>query len=258
MAEANEILFSNLHSPEVGEAAAIRTLILVPVAQTEEHGPHLPLNTDAVIAGEAAVRIAQRLRGDIPALVMDTICYGYSVRAAAQWPGTIRLLPRTVIDTVFELCASLRQMGFEKIAVLDSHGNHAGLLRVVSRMLADEVELDAPVLCLGRLAKEAMEEFAEGGKGASCHGGEFETSLMLHLRAGSVLQDRFPKGDRVRDLNPAGDAVFWSTWRRQKSHSGVYGDPSTASADKGQKFMAGIVKGACAFLRAYYAHSGPE
>jgi len=126
---------------------------------------------------------------------------------------------------------------------------------VVSRRLADELELDVPVLSIGALAAESLVAHAEGGKGASCHAGELETSLMLHLRPGLVRTDLYPTGDRVRVPNPAGSAVFWSTWQRQKSQSGIYGDPSTASAEKGKLFLEGIVRNACSFLRVYYAHS---
>jgi len=221
---------SEMRSPQVADAVRNNALVLVPVGQTEQHGPHLPINTDAVIASEVALRIAEELADEVPTAVADTICYGYSVKAVARWPGTFRLPPQTVMDTVFHTCKSLADMGFRKIAILDAHGNHLGLLRVVSRKLADELELDVPALSIGALAAESLVAHAEGGEGASCHAGELETSLMLHLRPRLVRTDLYPTEDRMRVPNPAGSAVFWSTWQRQKSQSGIYGDPSTASA----------------------------
>ena len=246
---------SEMRSPQVADAVKNNALVLVPVGQTEQHGPHLPIDTDAVIASEVSLRIAEELAAEVPAAVADTICYGYSVKAVARWPGTFRLPAETVMDTVFHVCKSLHAMGFRKMAVLDCHGNHLGLLRVVSRKLADELDLDVPVLHIGHLAAEGLAAHAEGGEGASCHAGEFETSLMLYLRPDLVRTDLYPSGDRVRVANPAGSAVFWSTWQRQKSQSGIYGDPSTASAQKGKLFLDGIVQKACSFLRVYYAHS---
>jgi len=246
--------FAEMRSPQIADAAAENALVLVPIGQTEEHGPHLPVETDALIAAEVSLRIAEALH-DVPTVVMDPVRYGYSVKAVARWPGTIRLSVQAVMDTMFDICKSLADMGFRKIAIVSSHGNHTGLLRVVSRRLADEVDVDVPVLFVGELAAESIREHAEGGPGASCHAGEFETSLMLHLRPELVRTDLYPEGDRVTVVNPCGSAVYWSTWCRQRSASGIYGDPATASAGKGEQFLRAIVERASTFLRTYYAHS---
>ena len=190
--------FSEISSPQIGEAVQQNALVLVPVGQTEQHGPHLPTGTDAIIADELSRRVAEALKDEIPVVVMDAVRYGYSVAAVSAWPGTIRLSPDTVNDTVRAVCRSLWDMGFRKIAVVSSHGNHPGLLEVVSRQLADELEVDVPVLDVGGLAAGALKQYAEGGEGASCHAGELETSVMLHLRPNLVRTDLYPDGDRVR------------------------------------------------------------
>ena len=249
--------FAEMSSPEVGDAAQRKALVLVPIGQTEEHGPHLPTGTDAVIADEVAARIERQLEDEMPVLVMDTVRYGYSVQAVAEWPGLVGLSPRTVTDTMLELCGSLCRSGFRKIAIINSHGNHPGLLEVVSRRLGDEHGMDVPVLSVGGLVAEALKQHAEGGEGASCHAGEMETSIMLRMRPDLVRTDLYPTGDRVRVNSPVSGGVFWSTWWRQKSSSGIYGDPATASAEKGEKFLEGIVQKACQFLRVYYRHPGP-
>jgi creatinine amidohydrolase len=242
--------------PLLAEAVSRNALVLAPIGQTEEHGPHLPTGTDAMIADAVACGIEQELEGELPVVVVDTFRCGYSVRDVARWPGLIGLTHETVTNTMREACGSLVGMGFRKVAILSSHGNHPGLLEMVSRRLADEHDVDVPVLSVGGLARGAIEQHAKGGEGASCHAGEFETSVMLHLHPDLVDTARYPAGDRITVPNPAGSAVFWSTWRRQKSESGVYGDPTVASAEKGKKFMDGIVENACAFLRVYYAHPG--
>jgi len=246
--------FSEMTSPQVGEAARANALVLLPVGQTEEHGPHLPLGTDAMIARAVAARIERELEGEMQVLVMDTVCYGYSVREVAAWPGTVRVEPWTLGALLRNICESLHGMGFRKVAILNAHGNHPGLLEVVSRQLADAPGLDVPVLDVGRLAAEAVGRHTRGGEGASCHAGEFETSVMLHLHPELVRTDLYPAGDRVRVSNPAAGAVFWSTWQRQRSRSGIYGDPATASAEQGAALLEAIVAKACAFLRVYYRH----
>ena len=245
-----------MSSSEIADAVKRNALVIVPIGQTEEHGPHLPTGTDAMIADEVANRIEKALEGEVPVVIMDTIRCGYSVKAVSEWAGTIRLSPDTVTDTMRELCASLCEMGFRKIAVLNCHGNHPAILEMVSRRLADECDVDVPILSAGRLCAEALAQHGEGGEGASCHAGEMETSIMLRLRPDLVKTDRYPTGDRVRVKNPCSGAVFWSTWRRQKSETGAYGDPATASAEKGEKLLEGITQNACKFLRTYYAHGG--
>ena len=247
-----------MSSPQIGEVARRGALVLLPVGQTEEHGPHLPTGTDAMIADELASRIEKALEGELPVVVMDTVCYGYSVKLVADWPGTVRLSHETLTDMLREICGSLAAMGFRKIAIINSHGNHPGLLEGVSRRVGDDHGVDVPVLDVGGLVADTIRRYAEGGDGASCHAGEMETSVMLRLRPDLVRTDQYPDGDRVRVKSPVSDGVFWSTWWRQKSRSGVYGDPRTASAEKGEKFLKAIVEKACLFLRAYYAHPGPE
>ncbi len=242
---------------EIVEHAKSIDLAILPVGSIEQHGPHLPTGTDAMIADEVARRTAEALEGKgVPVLVMDTVRYGYSVKAVADWPGTIRLSAETVTNTMREICASLCRMGFRKIAIINSHGNHPGLLEMVSRRVADEHEIDVPIVALGGLAGEAVARYAEGGEGASCHAGEVETSVMLAIRPDLVRTDLYPEGDRVTVHNPGGPGVFWSTWRRQKSKSGTYGVPATASAENGEKFLEAMVQKATEFLVTYYKHPG--
>ena len=80
---------AEMTSPQIGEAARANALVLVPLGQTEEHGPHLPTGTDAMIADAVAAGIEQALDGEMPVVVLDTVRYGYSVKAVANWPGTI-------------------------------------------------------------------------------------------------------------------------------------------------------------------------
>jgi len=248
--------FSELSHPQIKEAVERNSLVLLPLGQVEEHGHHLPTGTDSMIADEVTRRIEQELEKNIPVVAMDTVRYGYSVKAVANWPGTIRLSAETVITMMREICASLAAMGFRKIAIINCHGNHPALLEVVSRTLADQCDVDVPILSAGKLTAEALKEHGEAGPGGSCHSGEMETSIMLSMRPDLVHADRYTSEDRVTVPNPASPAVFWSTWQRQKSNTGVYGDPVTATAEKGEIFLREITEKACKFLRLYYEHPG--
>ena len=83
------LYFHQLTSPEVGEAAERNTLVLLPVGQLEEHGPHLPLDTDCIIARETARVVAEEIASEIPVLVLPTVWMAYTVRQVARWPGLI-------------------------------------------------------------------------------------------------------------------------------------------------------------------------
>src|SRR5512142_3049920 len=96
--------FGELTSPEIGAAAQEDSLLLLPIGTTEEHGPHLPVDTDARIAEAYGTRLTAALAREMPVLLMDTIRYGYSMKIMRQWPGTIIVRSRVFMDMVFDIC----------------------------------------------------------------------------------------------------------------------------------------------------------
>jgi len=247
------IYFLDQSWPELKEAVKNNTLIILPVGQVEEHGMHLPVKTDAFIAEEVAKRVAEKIKSEIPVLVMPTIWSGYSMKPVAKWPGTIRLKPETFISMVFDICASIIEMGFKKIILISSHGNHTGMLRVVVRKIADEygvyIALTFPVL----MAKEEFKRISKAGKEGSCHAGEYETSLMLYLAEELVDMDKASSQDRlIFSSRFYPDRVFWSTWGVQKSKTGVYGDPTVATKETGKRIMEATVENYIKFIKEFY------
>ena len=108
--------FGRLRSPQLGEIMQTKPLLILPVGQTEEHGQHLPVNTDAVIASRLAQAIAEKLGEKLPVILMESIAYGYSGQVMTQWPGVVRVEMDTIRDYVYDICASLVDMGARKIA----------------------------------------------------------------------------------------------------------------------------------------------
>ena len=80
------LYFSDQSWPQLEQAVAENTLILLPIGQTEQHGPHLPVKTDALIAQEVTRRVAEAVAGEIPVLVMPTIWSGYSMKPVSSSP----------------------------------------------------------------------------------------------------------------------------------------------------------------------------
>ena len=247
------ILFADKSWPQLKEAIEKNTLIILPIGQTEEHGMHLPVKTDAIIAEEVAKRVAEKIKNEIPILVMPTIWQGYSMKEVAEWPGTIRLKPETFMEMVFDILSSLIGMGFKKIILISAHGNHTGMLRIVVRKIADEYKIFTALTYSSLMAKEEFTKISKAGPGGSTHGGEYETSLMLHLHPELVNMKKVTSEDKLTyrsQFYP--DKVFWSTWGIQKTKTGIYGDPTLASKETGKKIMETILKNYTEFIREFY------
>jgi creatinine amidohydrolase len=251
--------FAELTSPEVQAAVEAGSMVLLPVGQTEEHGPHLPVATDTIIASRLSAAAAERLEGEIPTLVLPPISYGFSGRVMKKWAGTFCLSMETIIAVVREVCQSLADMGFRKIVIINGHGNHVGPMRVVVRQLADSHRIDVPAVSPAGMIEKKLAEIGKGGPGGSCHAGECETSLMLHLCPELVDMSKATDEDVLHlEGDFSSSEVFWSTWSRQASRTGVYGNPTVATAETGRQLFEAFVDRLVEFLRVYYKHELSE
>ena len=251
--------FAELTSPQLGELIAQNPLVILPVGQVEEHGPHLPLNTDAVIAEKAALAAGERLHPNPPTLVLPVIWTGYSGAELAHWPGTIRLRTRTFADLVLDTVLSLVDMGLRKIIILNGHGHHPAILEMVAREVADARGVYIAVADVAKMAAPAVREHRRSAPGGCIHACEFETSLMLHFGAevdmSKAPKEPFKSPSRFfpGDGFAGSKAAFWSTWGVQRSESGAYGDATVASAETGALFFEGLVSTFVDFARDFHA-----
>jgi creatinine amidohydrolase len=262
------IYFQELTSPEIKQAAERNTLLLLPVGQVEEHGPHLPLETDCIIARETARVVAEQLAGEMPVLVLPTIWTAYSVRQVGQWPGLISFRePETMIQMVYDILASLIATGFRKIVIINGHGNNPAILELACRKIGSDYDVFPAVtfsLGMTKGVGASVRKSAMGGCGG--HADETETSLVLHLAPHLVhmeratnedvvaYQTRFFPGDIYSNIPDRVSGLFWSTWGVVQSKTGVYGDPTVATAETGEALFDEIVATHVAFLREFYAH----
>jgi creatinine amidohydrolase len=254
--------FADRSWPQLKEAVERDTLLLLPVGTVEEHGPHLPVSTDAVIATRVAAAVATAMGSEIPLLVLPTVWTGYSAKEMSRWPGTIRVQPETLIAMLFDVCTSLIDMGFHKIVILDCHGHHSGILNVTARKIADARGIYMAVTSPARFSAAAFRQVRRSEQGGAIHAGEWETSLMLYFgepvdmaRATDTdvmhYHSEFYAGDNFTGDN----LVFWSTWGLQPSQTGAYGDPTVATAETGGAILAAIVERYSRFLREFYQKS---
>jgi len=256
------ILFGDQSWPRIEEHIGRRALLILPVGTTEEHGPHLPVDTDARIAEAYGRRLADALGPDVPVLLMDTIRYGYSMKVMRKWPGTVVVRSRVFMDMVYDVCTSALDMGFEKLALLDCHGHHSGPLNTVSREICDACDKAVAIISPAALSRDEFNAVRKSARGGAIHACEWETSLLLHISPEVVDMSKAPSGDAMRCSSEfvAGDnflgkqQVTWSTWYLQESKTGVYGDPTVATAETGRVIMDAAVKHGVEFLREYWTH----
>ena len=228
------------------------TMILLPVGTTEEHGQHLPVETDSIIARCYGDELAKACESKgLPVLVMRTIYYGFSMGAVRNWPGCPNIDTRVFTDYIKCIVSSLIKEGFRKIILLDCHGNHDCILRLVMREIADEYGIFIMTLQPSALCKDTYNKLKKDPEG-DIHGGEWETSMVLHLRPDLVDPSKYTNVDAIRCNSPLRGPV--STWGLQETKTGLFGDPTYATAELGKACMDSAVENGVTYVEAFYHH----
>ncbi len=225
--------------PEVrAEIDGGRDMIVVPFGAVEQHGPHLPLGTDAIFGDELGRAVAERLG----AFLAPSVRVGCSSHHMA-FAGTITVSEGTFHDLVGDIVHALAAHGFKRVVLLPTHGgNFRPLGDAVTKLGAvDGVKIvtfpDVGLLLNAILPVAAQMGFtpAEGG----VHAGEWETSMMLALRPELVRMERAEPG-YTGDLM-SGVQRFFDEGVQAVADNGVFGDPRHASAAAGEKYIEALV-----------------
>lgn len=220
--------------PEVkAELEAGRDTVVVAFGATEQHGPHLPLATDALLGDHVARLVAERL----DAFVAPTVRVGCSEHHLA-FPGTLSISAETFHAVVGDLVRSLARGGFRKVVLVPTHGgNFAPLAAAVEKLGPVEgVEIKAvtDLRALFAIAQVGLDEygvsFGEGG----LHAGEWETSMMMAIHPELVHAERGEPGF-TGDMQEAIGSVF-DGGVDALSPNGVIGDPARASTEHGARY----------------------
>lgn len=244
---------------EIEEYVKRNALIILPVGTVEEHGRHLPVETDAKIAEEVAKAIGEEMKDEVPLLVMPAVWSGYSPKEMTRWPGTMRLRIRVFTDMIYDICASLADMGFKKIMLLDCHGQHAPMLNIATKDIADNYGIYPVVTSPLVFSAREFNEVRKSAPGGVLHACEWETSLMLYFTDRVKMEEateidimKYHSEFVAGDSAIGGQKVVWSTWGLQKSKTGVYGDPTHATREMGKFILEAILKNYREFIIEYY------
>jgi creatinine amidohydrolase len=223
---SEKYLFPLTTTVDVRDAAA--KVAVLPVGSLEQHGAHLPLITDTVIA----CTIAQEIAAAHPVQLLPPITISCSHEHAA-WPGTVSISARTLHAVVRDIADSLKRSGVPHLVVVNAHGGNYVLRNVVQEAMGG----------MALYPETADWDFARAAAGietsadSDMHGGELETSILLHAHP-DLVKPGYETSDHLADdrrhLLTLGMAPY--------TESGVIGRASLASAGKGRDLLAGLVE----------------
>ena len=239
------MIWDQLTSPELDQLDRSIPVVL-PVAATEQHGPHLPLATDRLI-GEY---FCQRLHEDLPDEVLILPSMGICCSSHhLDFAGTLSIQHTTFLQQAEDILGSVVQHGFRNIVILNSHGGNQAVGQVlVERFGGAHPNVQLVLATWWKVAAQALLDITETHVGGVGHAGEFETSLMLLIDSSLVRTDKIEKGSNQptydwaeMDMLRAPQASLYRSMQQMTSN-GVFGDPTAATAEKGKAITQAVIK----------------
>lgn len=239
--------YRHLRWPEVNQAVQEDRLVLIPAGMIEDHGPHLPIDTDKVIAEAVCAHAAARLAEEV--LLFPGITHGYSPHHI-DFPGTVTIRWNTMVEYTTDLLRSLAYHGFKRFLIVNGHGSNRPLLDMATRLVMLEYPGVYAAFCSWwdlTAVRQQVAAFRESERNS--HACELETSMYLALHPERVRMDLavrelgftsphfwsdlaghqpYPDYRSAMSMNP-----YWST----VTESGITGDPTKATAEKGRRML---------------------
>ena len=234
----------DLTFPEIARCLRASSVLCMPIGSIEQHGPHLPLNTDVVLSEEFTRRIIARWGETFDLWQLPTLTV--SLAREHDWaPGTLSLSIHSMTALVRDLGREIvRSLPARNLAIINGHGGNRGILEALAQELRADFALN---ICV--LHPAAWPEFDAKAQCPEIHGGKNETSMMLAIAPNLVRRDQIgqlknsPSGDSVR-TTILDQAVTWpwTTNEKEIADLGVIGDAHAASAEFGQRLLGQIAE----------------
>ncbi|RUR83430.1 creatininase family protein [Chlorogloeopsis fritschii PCC 9212] len=237
-------------------------VLIQPVGAIEQHGPHLPLIVDAAIGVAVLGKALEKLDVRIPAYALPTLYYGKS-NEHWHFPGTITLSAETLLATIVEIGESVYRAGFRKLVLMNSHGGQPQVMEIAARDLhINYSDFLVFPLFTWRVPHITWELLSPQEKRLGIHAGDAETSIMLSILPNQVKMEKAvaeypPQQPEDSLLSVEGKLSFaWAT--RDLSKSGVVGDPTTATKEKGDRILESVSDGWVQVIKDIYAFKQPQ
>ena len=243
----------DIHWPDIPKAAPAHWVAVLPLAATEQHGPHLPLGTDVMIAEAYLARVRELLPPALPVTFLPLQPVGISTEHV-DYPGTLTLPSDVALRSWMALGESVARAGVKKLVTVTSHGGNSAAMTLVAQHLRAACGLLVVTTSWSRFgAPKGLfpdEELRHG-----IHGGAVETSIMLarhgqHVRTHAIADFRstaIAMDSRYHHLSAHRPAPF--AWQVQDLHgSGAVGNATLASADKGEQLIEHGARAFCELL----------
>lgn len=225
--------FSELTSTDLTGLDRERQLVVWPIASLEQHGPHLPLGTDAIVLRALIENVRQRLGAGFPGILLPALELGKSPEHLA-FAGTVSLRATTLIAIMEDVVSSLARHGFRHFAFLNGHGGNTALLQSMAFDLQERFNVKVYNIDLwgSSFFDPVISDVFPDLAGTEVHAGSVETAMLLYLCPNLVKTA--PKIEAPTSFA----SRLASGWAAQEFHpSGVIGDPSKASVESGARFF---------------------
>jgi creatinine amidohydrolase len=234
-----EVAWNRMTAAELRGKAAEDAIVLLPVASTEQHGPHLTTGVDTFLASEGCRRTALRVAKQRPIVVAPTLWVGLAEHHVA-FGGTFSVSMTTYYALLRELCAAILGAGFKKILIVNAHGGNIAALNAMTTDLHRDLGAPIATTTLYALPHEtgAFAKVLEDQAGVM-HACEAETSMMLAAFSDCVRSDKIHEA--IGPPMSSGSVLnkplkVWKSFK-DLSPTGVIGDARKATAEKGEKLL---------------------
>ena len=241
--------WADFRATEYSEIDPMKTIAILPTAAIEQHGPHLPVGTDTMIAEGMLSELRTQCPDDLDIRILPVQSVGKSNEHLFA-KGTLTYTAATALKAWTEIGLSVARAGVRKIVIVNSHGGNLDLISILSRELRVQAGMLA-VKCQwgGFGAPDGL--FSENEVKFGIHGGDRETSLMLHFRPETVDMAHakdFSSTAEKATISPIGNISYgWAA--SDLNENGVVGEAHLASAEKGKATCKHQVQGFIGLLR---------
>ena len=246
--------YARLSWPEVDRAVSEERVPIVPIGTLEDHGHHLPIDTDVRIV-EAICREAT-LRLPDETVLLPPVVHGYSPHHM-DFPGTVTIGWDTFCRYCTDIATSLLRHGFARVLLVNGHGSNQNLVEMAARLAMVEHPETLVGACFYLTSPEArrtIEEARESTRGGIAHACELETSLYLHIDEQAVDMSKavdersYPESDNAW-LDWSDGSLKLMPWWSSFSESGVQGDATKATAAKGKALFDAATDEIASYVR---------